>query len=74
MSNHDNNRRGEKKRTEHGSTWERKDGSAPSVAHARKSWKKIGNRQFRRTGTTRGVHRMAGGGRLRPPPDPTKEE
>lgn len=69
MSNHDNHRRDEKKRTEHNSTWERKDGSAPSVARARRSWKKIGNKQYRRTGTTRGVHRIAGGGRLRPVED-----
>jgi len=74
MSNHDNNRRDEKKRTEHNSTWEGRGGSAPSVAHARKAWKKIGNRQYRRTGTTRGVHRIAGGGRVTPLTDPTKDD
>jgi hypothetical protein len=68
MSNHDNGRRDEKKRTEHGPRYEGGGSDNSSVARARSSWKKIGNRQFRRTGTTRGVGRMAGGGRLKPMP------
>ena len=50
MSNHDNARRAEEKRTEHGPRWETRECDAPSVAHARKSWKKIKSRTERRTG------------------------
>jgi len=53
VSNHDNHRRGEKKRTEHGPTWE---GSPPSsgcnsthVARGRRWWKKFRVRAVRRT-------------------------
>lgn len=74
MSNHDNNRRGEKKRTEHGPKWENGGSDNSAVARSRKKWKRIGARQFRRTGTTRAVLRIAGGGRQRPLLDPTKED
>jgi len=43
MSNHDNPRRDETKRTEHGPC------DAPSVAHARKKWKQRAARAERRT-------------------------
>lgn len=53
MSNHDNHRRGETKRTEHGPRWESRDPgagcNATHVARARAGWKRIGARAFRRT-------------------------
>lgn len=54
MSNHDNHRRGESKRTEHGPTWEGSPSASgcnsTHVAKARADWKKIKNRSERRTG------------------------
>ena len=73
MSNHDNGRRGEKKRTEHGPRFEGGGSDNSAVARSRKKWRRIGNRQYRRTGTTRGVMRLAGG-RLRDQIDPAKED
>ena len=49
MSNHDNARRGEHKRTEHGPRFEGPETDRNS-ARARTKWKKIKNRSFRRTG------------------------
>lgn len=49
MSNHDNERRGEKKRTEHGPRWEQGGSDNAAVARARKSWKKLNTRRERRT-------------------------
>lgn len=68
MSNHDNGRRGDTKRSEHGPRFENPSGDGPSVANARKKWKRRGNRQFRRTGKTRGVGHL---GKPRPPEDRT---
>lgn len=52
MSNHDNPRRGEKKRSEHGPYWE--GGSKPDrhAARARAKWKKLRRQSERRTGQT----------------------
>ena len=53
MSNHDNARRGEKKHTEHGPTWEGADHGGCNnthVARSRAKWAKARNRTFRRTG------------------------
>jgi hypothetical protein len=49
MSNHDNPRRDELKRTEHGPRWETRECDSPSVAHARKKWKQRAARAERRT-------------------------
>lgn len=53
MSNHDNPRREEKKRTETGPRWESKNpgkgSNSTNVARARKSWKKLKSREDRRT-------------------------
>lgn len=49
MSNHDNARRGEAKRTEHGSRWENGENDRNS-SRARAKWKARKNRSFRRTG------------------------
>jgi len=73
MSNKDNARRGEKKRTEHGPRFETHECDAPSVAHARKSWKAYKNRTERRTGKVGPkYHPMKPGGgmnRMRPKDD-----
>ena len=54
MSNHDNHRRNEKKRTETGPRWEchnpGKGCNSTHVARARKKWKRLLNRLERRTG------------------------
>lgn len=52
MSNHDNRRRGEKKRTEHGSHYDMhsKGSVSRSPSKARASWKKVNKRAARRTG------------------------
>lgn len=54
MSNHDNHRRDEKKRTEHGPTFESqnpgKGSNATHVARSRKKWKRREARCARRTG------------------------
>ncbi len=54
MSNHKNYRRGEEKRTENGPRWENgnpgKGCNSTHVARARKAWKAIKNRSFRRNG------------------------
>lgn len=65
MSNHDNHRRDEKKRTEHGSTWE---GGRPtrSPSKARAKYRTIGRRQERRTGKTRGIFKFKGSGKRAP--------
>lgn len=68
MSNHDNHRRGDKKRTEHGPRWEGGGSDNSAVARTRKAWRTIGRRQQRRTGTTRSVMRFAGGRPDNPPP------
>jgi hypothetical protein len=60
MSNHTNHRRSEQKRTEHGSRWEKEDGSAPSVNRARSNWRKLGRRLLRHTGKMRSVFRHVG--------------
>lgn len=52
MSNHDNHRRDESKRTEHGPAWKRmagRDNDAPHIARSRSKWKRIGARAERRT-------------------------
>lgn len=53
MSNHDNHRRGERKRTEHGPRWENhnpgKGSNSTHVARARKKWKRINIRRDRRS-------------------------
>lgn len=52
MSNHDNHRRDEAKRTEHGPSWKRmagRDNDAPHIARTRAEWKRIGARAERRT-------------------------
>lgn len=55
MSNHDNPRRKEKKRTENGPRRESKNpgkgSNSTNVARARKSWKKLKSRKDRRTKT-----------------------
>lgn len=54
MSNHDNHRRGEKKRTEHGPRWENpnpgKGCNTTHVARSRAKWKKLQHRSLRRRG------------------------
>jgi len=56
MSNHDNARRDEKKRSEHGPHWKgenkKRDCDAPSVARARKKRKREASRKERRTGVS----------------------
>lgn len=56
MSNHDNHRRGESKRTETGPQFESHNAgegcNSTHVARARKKWKRVGARTERRTGTT----------------------
>jgi hypothetical protein len=56
MSNRNNPRRGDKRRTEHGPRWENGDPGAgcnsTHVARARKKWKKRAARSERRTGKT----------------------
>jgi hypothetical protein len=51
MSNHDNHRRDEVKRTEHGPSWKSTGNypNPPHVARTRKKWKRIGARAERRT-------------------------
>lgn len=49
MSNHDNARRNERKRTEHGPRYEGPETDRNS-ARTRSKWKKVKNRSFRRTG------------------------
>lgn len=52
MSNHDNARRGEHARTEHGPRWESKDPGAgcnsTHVARSRRKWKRVLTRRDRR--------------------------
>jgi hypothetical protein len=54
MSNHDNHRRGDAKRTEHGPTWESKNPgkgcNSTHVARSRTKWKRREARCVRRTG------------------------
>jgi len=50
MSNHDNHRRGERKRTEHGPRWEHGGSDNTHVARSRRKWKRIRLRTLRRTG------------------------
>lgn len=50
MSNHDNHRRGERKRTEHGPRWERGGSDNTHVARSRRKWKRFRLRSLRRTG------------------------
>lgn len=50
MSNHDNHRRNETKRTENGPKWEHGGSDNSAVARARKKWKRRTNRKERRTG------------------------
>lgn len=57
MSNHDNARRGEKKRSEHGARYERLEPNR-HVAKARAKWKKLQYRNERRTGQTSPKIRM----------------
>ena len=56
MSNHDNPRRGDKKRTETGPRWEShnpgKGCNSTHVARARKGWKKILRRKKKRKDTS----------------------
>jgi len=59
MSNHDNAKRGEKKRTEHGPKWEGGGSDNSCVARARKKYKKRAARQLRRTGKTRSYMPMS---------------
>lgn len=55
MSNHDNHRRDEQKRTEHGPRWEKSNPSGQrGVARGRKRWKDLNTRRERRTGKTGG--------------------
>lgn len=62
MGNRNNPRRGDQRHTEHGPRYETGECDAPSVAHARKSWKRIKNRTERRTGrVTRKYHEMKDG-------------
>jgi len=68
MSNHDNNRRGETKRTEHGPKFEHGGSDNSAVARARKKYKKRAARQLRRTGKTRGFMSMTGGKGSHPKP------
>lgn len=53
MSNHDNHRRDELRRTEHGPRWENGDPgkgcNSTCVARARRGWKRIRARRVRRT-------------------------
>ncbi len=63
MSNHDNAKRGEKKRTETGPKWEAGGSNNSCVARARKKYKKRAARQLRRTGKTRGYVSMTTKGR-----------
>ncbi len=53
MSNHDNPRRGDAKRTENGPRWESRNPGAgcnsTHVAKSRASWKKVVTRSVRRT-------------------------
>lgn len=72
MSNHDNHRRDEKKRTEHGPRYEGGGSDNSVVARARKAWRTIGRRQQRRTGTTRSVIRTVG--RPNNPPEVNEDE
>lgn len=55
MSNHDNKRRDEEKRTENGPRWESnnpgKGSNSTHVARSRKKWKKRARRKERREGT-----------------------
>ena len=68
MSNHDNSRRVEKKRTENGPRFESQnpgDGcNSTHVARSRKKWKRIGARSERRNGQT--THKFRGQKRVRP--------
>ncbi|MDQ3034905.1 MAG: hypothetical protein M3Y87_21030 [Myxococcota bacterium] len=68
MSNHDNHRRAETKRTETGPAWESADPGAgcnsTHVARARRGWKRVSARTERRTGAT--SPKYAGSARVRP--------
>lgn len=68
MSNHDNHRRGEQKRAEHGPRWEGRETDRHS-ARARARWKKIKHRTFRRTGAVTQSFWPVKKGRLAPLPD-----
>lgn len=63
MSNHDNYRRGEAKRTEHGPRYENpnpgKGSNATHVARSRQKWKRREARCQRRTGHSLSKHRGA---------------
>lgn len=67
MSNKDNHRRGEKKRTEHGPSWENRNPGAgcnsTHVARTRRWWKTMNHRAERRTGKTSPNYRRPGDGR-----------
>jgi hypothetical protein len=58
MSNRNNPRRGDKRRTEHGPRWENPDPgkgcNSTHVAQGRKKWKRIAARSERRNGKTAG--------------------
>ena len=66
MSNHDNPRRGEEARTEHGSRWEGPDNSK-CASRARAWWKNFRHRVERRTGFASKYHPTKPG-RLSPLP------
>lgn len=74
MSKHPNHRRGERRRTDNGSTHEGdpNDGGR-GIRRARRSWKRIGAREERRNGQRRRAWYMTGGGG-RPKPRPSFEE
>lgn len=68
MSNHDNHRRGESKRTEHGPQWEFGGSNNSAVARARRKWKRRANRKERRTGEVHPEVNLVA--RVRPSMDP----
>ncbi len=67
MANHDNARRGEKKRTEHGSRWENGENDRNS-SRARAKWKKRKHRSLRRNGVVTKKFRAFKPGKLKPNP------
>lgn len=60
MSNHDNHRRGDIRRSEHGPRYENGDpgkgANSPNVARARASWKKLNTRRDRRRSSAPSVN------------------
>lgn len=67
MSNHDNHRRGESRRTEHGPRWEDKDPgtgrNTTHIARSRAKWKRREARSVRRTGHSSPKFRRMGAGK-----------